>query len=508
MTHNKLFFRIAAASVGVLMLFCSGCISLDEDLRGQPTSDKFFSRVSDFDSYVKGMYTSMNTMYGGDVPYIAGAAAEDVYVTNWVARWKPFEEANINAATNPDEVTGDLWKYYYTVIGICNSTLQIVNASDLSAQDLAPIVGEAKFMRALMYFNLTRFFREVPLITEENQALAATEKDATVEQIYAKIVSDLQDAEVSLPEDRSQSEKMRPTLWAAKAILSKVYLTMAGYPLNQTQYYALARDKANEVIQNGPFDLEDNFFDLWLYDNRLTNDEFIFAYYCNYDSGDRSYLARAIRPKEGGEGGWYDWCSSEQYLNEMRAYEQEYMTEEQKAAYTDGERVTGTFYLTCIDGTSYQLTEDGQPFVGKWRDGGPRNNGYWGAATVNNSDTFYPVIRFSEVLLIYAEAANMAEGVPSDAAYDAINRVRTRVGLPELPAGMSATDFDRQVLNERKFEFAFECHRWSDICRRQLLPEVMKAYYPEITVDEHNYWLPKPYSQLGIWTGTVQNAGY
>ena len=454
MAHNKLFSIITAASAGVLMLLCSGCISLDEDLRGQPTSDKFFSRVSDFDSYIKGMYTNMNTFYGSDVPYIAGAAAEDVYVTNWVARWKPFEEADINAATNPDEITGDCWKFYYTVIGICNSTLQIVNASDLPAQDLAPIVGEAKFMRALMYFNLTRFFREVPLITEENQALAATEKDATVEQIYAKIVSDLQDAEVSLPEDRSQSEKMRPTLWAAKAILSKVYLTMAGYPLNQTQYYALARDKANEVIQNGPFDLEDNFFDLWLYDNRLTNDEFIFAYYCNYDSGDRSYLARAVRPKEGGEGGWYDWCSSEQYLNEMRAYEQQYMTEEQKAAYTDGERVTGTFYLTCIDGTSYQLTEDAQPFVGKWRDGGPRNNGYWGAATINNSDTFYPVIRFSEVLLIYAEAANMAEGGPSDAAYDAINRVRTRVGLPELPAGMSAADFDRQVLNERKFEFA------------------------------------------------------
>ena len=165
MAHNKLFSIITAASAGVLMLLCSGCISLDEDLRGQPTSDKFFSRVSDFDSYIKGMYTNMNTFYGSDVPYIAGAAAEDVYVTNWVARWKPFEEADINAATNPDEITGDCWKFYYTVIGICNSTLQIVNASDLPAQDLAPIVGEAKFMRAIMYFNLTRFFREVPLIT-------------------------------------------------------------------------------------------------------------------------------------------------------------------------------------------------------------------------------------------------------------------------------------------------------------------------------------------------------
>lgn len=507
MEHNRLFLRLASASMGILMLFSTGCISLDEDLRGQPTSDKFFSKVSDFDSYIKGMYSALNTFYGSDVPYIAGAAAEDVYVTNWVVRWKPFEEANINAATNPDEITGDLWKFYYQTIGICNSTIQIVNASDLDRSLLTEVVGEARFMRAFCYFCLTRYFREVPLITESNQANAAIEKDASVEVIYDLIVADLKDAENSLPEKRSASEKMRPTSWAAKSLLSKVYLTMAGYPLNRTECYASARDKANEVIVSKRYDLEDDFFDLWLYDNRLTNDEFIFAFYCSYDTGDRSYLSRGIRPKEGGEGGWYDWCSSERYLNEARDHEKALLTEAEKEAYVDGERIKGTFYMTLKDGTDYSLTEDGQPFVGKYRDGGPRSGGYYGAQSTNNSDTFYPVIRFSEVLLIYAEAANLAEGKPSDAAYDAINRVRGRVGLKPL-SNLTAGEFDKAVLQERKFEFAFECHRWSDICRRQLLPEVMKAYYPEKTVDEHNYWLPKPYSQLGVWTGTVQNNGY
>ena len=489
---------------------------LVEDPKGQFTTANFMNSVEEVDMAVCAIYSRVRWSQNCTDPVGMAWQGDDITANPGSNKSK---YANVDAfrPVNTDATVTAAWQQRYALIKACNYVINYIDEAPVDQKEKDIAKGQGLYWRAYSHFLLVREFGPVPLVTDLQPDY--NQEPASIEEVYDRIVKDLTEAIRILPTDyRNSTSYSNPrsmynaniyiTQQAARATLCAVYMAMAGYPLNQTQYYASARDKANEVIQNGPFDLEDDFFNLWLYDNRLTNDEFIFAYYCNYDSGDRSYLARAIRPKEGGEGGWYDWCSSEQYLNEMRAYEQEYMTEEQKAAYTDGERVTGTFYLTCIDGTSYQLTEDGQPFVGKWRDGGPRNNGYYGAATINNSDTFYPVIRFSEVLLIYAEAANMAEGGPSDAAYDAINRVRTRVGLPELPAGMSASDFDRQVLNERKFEFAFECHRWSDICRRQLLPEVMKSYYPEITVDEHNYWLPKPYSQLGIWTGTVQNAGY
>ncbi len=490
MKYINSFAKSLPAGVFAL-LAAAGCISLEEDLRSQPTADKFFSKESDYRSFIASAYPSMVTLYGSDTPYCCGGAAEDVFVP--VVRWKGFEQANINTVGNPDELTGMLWNNYYASIGTCNTMLQIIADTPTQGLDLDAVIGEAKFLRAFCYFNLTRWFKQVPLITQENVANAATEPDSSVADIYRLVVSDLEDAENKLPE--TQSDKTRPTSWAAKALLAKVYLTMAGYPLNQTAYYEQARDKADEVIKSEAFDLEPVYFDLWLWNNRMTNNEFIFTFYASAENGSQTYVNCAVRPWEGGEKGWGDWSSDKRFLADFPA--------------GDNSRVKGTFYLTLIDGTPWYETSDNQPFVGKLRDAGPRSNGYAGpwAHGNGNADGFFNVIRFADVLLIYAEAANQFEGSPSTAAYKAINRVRFRAGLPDL-SGLTQSAFDKAVLEERNWELAFENNRWFDICRRQLLQSVMNAYYPERRVEDHNYWLPKPYEQLSIMTGTVQNDGY
>lgn len=482
--------KMLAAAV---LFAVTGCISLDEDIDAQPTSDKFFDETEDYYNFLMSGYTSMIQLYGSDELYCLGAAAEDIYVP--IDRWKGFEYADINSVGNPDELTNNPWNLSYKTIGICNTMLQIVRDSDLSPAELAPIVGEAKFLRALAYFNMTRWFKEVPLITEDNMTEAATHPDTPVADIYAQIVSDLTAAEGSLPDGRGGEDFFRPTSWAAKALLSKVYLTMAGYPLNRTEYYALARDKAWEVISPEKFDLEPVYFDLWLWNNRKTNKEFIFTFFADWRRGDQTYVNCAIRPWEGGEGGWGDWSGDKRFLEEFPE--------------GDGSRVKGTFYLTLIDGTPWYQTADNQPFVGKLRDAGENSGGYAGPWSYpnGNADGFFSVIRFSEVLLIYAEAANLAEGKPSTEAYEAVNRVRRRAGLGDLE-GLNQAAFDKAVLDERKWELTFENHRWFDICRRQLLPEVIGRYYPERQVDDHNYWMPKPHDQFGIMTGIKQNEGY
>lgn len=101
----------------------------------------------------------------------------------------------------------------------------------------------------------------------------------------------------------------------------------------------------------------------------------------------------------------------------------------------------------------------------------------------------------------------LAEGSPSQKAYDALNEVRRRAGLPEL-SGLTAKQFDDAVLDERNWELAFECNRWFDLCRRYLLKEKLSPWYPESTIDDHNYLLPKPNDQLMIMTGVKQNPGY
>lgn len=480
------YIILAAVLIAPFLTSCS----LDEDLTGQPTADKFFENISDFTGFMAGAYNPLISLYGTDVPYVAGAGAEDVYTS--IVRWRGFERADINSVGNPDELTSELWNSCYSSISSCNTIISIIaQNTKVPAGELDPIRGEALFLRAFNYFNMVRWFGKVPLLLEHNQSNAATEKESEISVIYAQIVDDLQNAENLLPE--SQSEPDKPSRYAAAALLSKVYLAMAGYPLYETSCYSLARDEAEKVISSGNYELESNFFNLWLYDNRYINSEFIFAFYASSTNGTGGYVNRAIRPDDHGEGGWADWTSDKRFL--------------EKFPRGDNSRYNGTFYLTLLDGASYTESGEGQPYVGKLRDGGSKSGGYYGAPSANLADGFYCMLRLSDILLVYAEAANMAEGNPSAAAYDAINRVRRRAGLTEL-SGLTSAKFDQAVLDERNWELAFECNRWFDICRKHILEETIKAYYPDATIDDHNYLLPKPYEQLTIMTGIEQNPGY
>ncbi|MGJ1195058.1 RagB/SusD family nutrient uptake outer membrane protein [Sphingobacterium spiritivorum] len=476
-----------------LFLFIS-CVKLDEDLSGQPTTDKFFRNISDFKSFLAGAYNPLIAIYGTDYPYVAGAGAEDIS-TN-VVRWRGFERVNINSVGNPDEITAHLWKNYYSCIGTCNTLLKIAATSTIAENELNPIRGEAYFLRAFSYFQLVRWFGEIPALSEKNQDNASFEEQSSIALIYDFIIEDLKTAETILPD--KQEDRSKPDRYAAKALLAKVYLTAAGFPLNKTDYYALARDKAKEILDDGKinkhsYDLEPIFQNLWLYANRYTNKEFMFTLYASSLTGPGSYLHRAIRPWDHGEGGWGDWQSDKRFLNQYPK--------------GNGDRLNGSFYLTMIDGTSWQNTDYAQPYVGKYRDAGPKSGGYSGAPLSNIADSFFPMIRYSDVLLIYAEAANLAENNPSIQSYQALNKVRKRAGLGEV-SGLSKDQFDQLVLDERNWEFAFEINRWFDLCRRRLVKEKIGPWYPQSTIDDHNYLLPKPNEQLSIMKGLRQNPGY
>ena len=126
------------------------------------------------------------------------------------------------------------------------------------------------------------------------------------------IVSDLKIAETNLSDMTSDSS--RPNIWTAKSLLAKVYLAMAGFPLNKKQYTVLAKDKAYEIIKAEVYSLEKNFSQLWIWDNRKSNSEFIFTLYASSDNGLGSYLHQAVRPVDGGENGWGDWTGDKLFL--------------------------------------------------------------------------------------------------------------------------------------------------------------------------------------------------
>ena len=125
------------------------------------------------------------------------------------------------------------------------------------------------------------------------------------------------------------------------------------------------------------------------------------------------------------------------------------------------------------------------------------------------------MLRYSDILLIYAEAANLAEGSPSQKAYDALNEVRRRAGLPEL-SGLTAKQFDDAVLDERNWELAFECNRWFDLCRNNKVEQYLNGIDNRDSgrirqvrqFDGNSYLLPIPQTALDQNTNLEQNPGY
>lgn len=481
MKRDKL--KVGGINILVLIIMTSipfGCakIELDENPPSLLSPDSFYTTESEFQAALAGTFRTLYTGYTGfdyGYPLILTSGAEDVRSDAGI-----FIDMDRLTPSSSDQSVLNVWRQLYQSIANANAIIgNLKNAQNISEDALNEIEGQAKFIRAFSFFYLVRWFGEVQLTTFENQNDVENLKQASLSEIYESIIQNLKDAEMKLPV--AFAEKGRPTKGAAKALLAKVYLTMTGWPLEDSSKYALARDKAAEVM-DGTYSLEPNFADLWKEENKLTNKEFIFAFYGSIAAGgvSGSHMHVASRFWGNGEGGWGDFYSEERFFN----------------IFPDGPRKEATFTTTFADGTTWE--EAGvQPYMAKYRDAGN--------TVGNNGEGFNVLLRYADVLLIYAEAANMSEGGPSQAAYDAVNAVRERAGLLDLTSGMSQSNFDSAVLAERNWELAFELNRWFDLVRKKLVVQVNKDVHPNVT--ENNRLLPKPSTEL-IPGVLEQNPGY
>ena len=245
----------------------------------------------------------------------------------------------------------------------------------------------------------------------------------------------------------------------------------------------------------GKYSLEPNYIDLWVVSKAKTSKEIIFALWGS-SLGASSGRHMATRPGE--EGGYQSYFSEARFFNVFPA----------------GPRKDGTFHTVFTDAakTTWQKSRIGQPFILKYRDGGDAATMFGPVLIIAGGSGNWVSIRYAEVLLTYAEAANMAEGGPSTAATDAINLVRRRAGgnnqsvYADLPYGMSQTAFDNAVFDERAWETACEGIRWFDLVRKEKVVSANIALYPNVT--PNHQLIPKPQTELDITPGLNQNPGY
>lgn len=492
---KKIYYLILA----LLVLSCQKDI-LTEFPKGSITPKNFYKTSSDLDLATIGLYNNLNAAFNQSDGFAPLWGGDDLTVVRSGNKetWSDYDTFQ-PVSSNPGATY--FWNSLYMTVKSCNALIgNYESATEASVEEREQAAGQAYFIRSLSYFYLTRIWGPLPLITE-NEVNFDVELSQP-EEVYTLIVNDLQKAEQLLPnvwegKRRQNGIDIAPTKGSAKSILSLVYLNMAGWPLKQTGFYALAAEKAKEVIDNsGKWGYQLEPFGNLFTEQGIYNHETVFG--CYYNSlvtnswGNNSGNARPLSFTPEEEGGWGDGYGEIAFYNKFPPGPRKDATY-QKEYYVNNDP---------SDVVSWENTIKQHPYINKYRydqfyDPSIHYNNSW-----IDSRTVY-LIRYSEVLLTYAEAQCMANS-PTAEAYNAINEVKSRAGTAPLAAGLSREAFRDSVLVERGWEFAGVepgGARWFDLLRTETVAKANADRSPleEIlrNIPDDNshtfYWAPYPY---------------
>ncbi len=484
---------IAIYIVGILLFTYSCDDFLTERSYSSISDDNFYESANDALAGLNAVYASFCGYYGGNV-YGHGTISADL--ANSGEGTGGINELDINVT----DFQG-FWGSEYTTINYANTVLYYVPEINMDDDLKARYLGEAKFLRALSYFTLVVSFGDVPLITEptlneDNNYLPRTDKG----QVCDQIIADLLDAIDVLPESYGSSETGRVTKGAAQAILARVYLTL--------EEWQNARDMAQNVISSGNYSLFPDFRDVFDVENE-NGQEHIFSIQYMANTGvassfTSSYASRNPNILFGGLRAGSAVAAEQDFYD---GYPEHYRK-----------------FITMVDSFPNQYypeisvangAEEGKCLAG------PSCMKFWDPNLTANSqgDANWPVVRYAEVLLIFAEAENEVNGPTTD-AYDAINAVRKRgrdsngdgiddpddeALLPDL-SGLSQDGFRQAAWRERELELCFEGHQRWDLLREGRFMEAMTANGKN--PQEKHLLFPIPLAEIQANPNLTQNPGY
>ncbi|GAB2782481.1 RagB/SusD family nutrient uptake outer membrane protein [Rhabdobacter roseus] len=364
------------------------------------------------------------------------------------------------------------WNGLYRLIANANLVLEKVPPiTPMPDAQKNKILGEARFLRAWGYFNIVRLWGDAPLITTPQTASSEDffPARASQEEIYNFIVEDLKAAEAAGLAWMDISGRVN--LAAVKSLLSKVYLTMAGFPLSKgASHYKLSADKALEVItyaNANPTVI--NLFPTYkdVHRESLKNRvEHIFQIQYNAVVAGNpmdNYYPNFKPVTFSGPGGTGSSVPTRSFYDSFEPGD--LRTKDQEGWFY-------TSYFTNGNGARFEL---GAPYVFKHFN--QTSNGSEGIAGTRNNNLNVPLIRYAEVLLIFAEAQNEL-GAPTQAAYDAYKKVRDRATLTTPALGtFTQASFREAVWRERWYEFCYEGITWFDMVRlRKVFNEKTKSF--------------------------------
>lgn len=417
---------------------------LTEDAKGRLTPGNFFNNQSELTMSVNALYAKVAAYQCNSNPTITQCQGDDVTSTTGSNK---AAYLSADAFEVPSDTKGveQLWSRLYTVIKAANLIIDNAKNVPTSEEEINIALGQAYYWRAYSYFNLVRMYGPLPLILH-NESDGGKTQLTSVQGVYDQIVADLTAAEdCNLPAKYSGETRVIDganiyiSAQAVKATLAAVYLNMAGYPLNKTEYYATAAAKAKEVIDgvsNGTYDqsLLADWNEVYSWGNMHHNETLVGIDYKatlgGWSEGDSQFSSCHQMQSA---GGWGDFLAERRYWKNFpdgprkdAVYAKQIYTNGNLVdwwATTDGQPYNGSNavlsdYRPMFVGFTVNKDDSGSPIAASY----DYTKAFWGGMCINKR---HLLVRYSEVLLWFAEASARA-GINLAEAKEALKQVRQR----------------------------------------------------------------------------------
>ena len=447
-------------SVGML----TGCdLSLDLQPISEIGEGSFYQTDSDFTTAMVAAYNGMQapltnewalTELRSDNSRVHNSqTSSNIYI--------PLRELDLMTFTSEHLYIYNYWADTYQNISRVNTILdKLDNVESPELQE--QLLAESKFIRAYHYFNLVRLFGEAFLV--DTRISAQDAKEMTVSssnELYQFIISDLNAAASMLPPSYGPEYAGRATSWAAKALLAKVYRTQ--------KKFAEAAPILKDIIDNSPARLlvgENGYASVFSTSNEL-NAEIIFA--VRFKSGGLGIggpFANYFAPQNSGS---YVINGDGDHFNRP--------SDDLISQFSENDLRLNTTFLPGYNGAGGAFVPD--PYVSKF---------FYDVSISDDAENDIPIIRFADILLMYAEALN--ETGNTSLGLDYLNTVRMRAGLDgyDISEVDSKQAFTEKLLLERRLEFAFENQRWFDLVLYNMVEETLNTQYEtEVFYSEYTF---------------------
>lgn len=479
---------IAIALLGFSFSSCSDF--LEQNPQTDLSENDFYKTADDILSAVNGAYSSLQEgdIYGNW--YVFGEIPSDNtrnQLSGSVTTQNEFDQFYIDTQNS---MIANFWKAAYKVINRTNTILGRIDGIEINTELANRYKLECKFIRALMYFNLVRVYGDVPLVLKE---ISISESYDILrepkENVYNQIIADLKEAQ-DLPVSYSTAEDGRATQGAAKALLANVYMTLHKYAEAETILAEIINSGRYSLLENTPGSLNiDGYKNVFSPVNHNSKEGIFEIQFLKGGYGEGSNYANNFAPENSGTNVVAVGGTGGNNIPEMDIYN----------AYEEGDlRRDFSMSLGYYDNRKNNEWVESR-YVCKFMDVPYQNN---------DASNNYPVIRYADVILMYAEALNQNGKTTEACKY--LNMTRRRgfgyQTTETSPVDLQTTDkaqFALMVEQERRVELAFENHRWFDLIRTGRAVEVMRS--KGFSLNETNLICPIPQKQIDVNPKLTQN---